>query len=120
MKKSPLASESIRRAQDAAASAIQDVRIDHRGAHVGVAKQVLHGADVVTVPQQFRREGVSKSVRSGRLREPGPAGRLRHGLLDDGLVEVVAMANSGVAIRVVGGGREYVLPSPLTVGARVL
>lgn len=43
-----------------------------------------------------------------------------HGLLDDGLVKVMPVANAGLAVGVVGGRREDVLPRPLPVGVRVL
>jgi hypothetical protein len=48
------------------------------------------------------------------------AHRLAHALLDDGFMQVMPVADAGVAIGVVGRRREDVLPPPLPVDVRVL
>ena len=65
---SPEAPARIERAPDAAPSPIEHVRVDHRGLHVRVAEQLLHGADVVAVFEQVRREAVAEGVRARGLR----------------------------------------------------
>jgi hypothetical protein len=42
-------SETIDRAAHAERTAIEDVRVHHRRAHVGVAQQLLHGPNVVAI-----------------------------------------------------------------------
>src|SRR5712664_1404500 len=98
------------------APAVQDVGVDHRRAHVAVAQELLDGADVVACAQQLGREGVSKRVRRRRFDDPRESNRLAHLLLDDGFVQVMPVADAGVAVGVVGGGWEDVLPRPLPVG----
>ena len=46
---------------------VEDVRVDHRRLHVRVAQQFLHGADVVAVFEQVRREAVAERVAADRL-----------------------------------------------------
>jgi hypothetical protein len=60
-------SSEVERALDAAAAPVQDVRVDHRRAHVGVPEQLLDGPDVVPGLQQVRRERVPERVAGGRL-----------------------------------------------------
>lgn len=44
-------------------TALQDMRVDHRRAHVVVTQQLLHGADVVAVFQQVGGEAVPQGMR---------------------------------------------------------
>jgi len=48
--------QRIERASHGAATELENVRVDHGGAHVAVAEQFLHGADVVAGLQQMRGE----------------------------------------------------------------
>jgi hypothetical protein len=48
---------------DAQGTPIQDVRVDHRRAHIRMAEQFLHGLDVVSVLEQMRRKGWRKLQR---------------------------------------------------------
>ena len=57
----------VQRASDAAAASVQHVAIDHGGAHVFVAKELLDRADVVTVFQEMGGEGVTQDVATRRL-----------------------------------------------------
>jgi len=50
--------ETVRSAPYAAASTVQDVRVDHRCFDVAVAQQFLHRADVVAVGQHVGGEGM--------------------------------------------------------------
>ena len=40
-------------------SAVEHMRVDHRGLEVAVAEEFLHGADVVAGLQKMGREGVT-------------------------------------------------------------
>ena len=66
-----------------------------------MAKELLHGADVVAVAQELGRERVAERVRRSGLGEPCPTNGLRDGLLDDGFVEMVPVAKAGAPVRVV-------------------
>jgi hypothetical protein len=52
----------IERAADALPSPLQHVRVDHGSADVFVAKQFLHGANVVAVRQQMRGEAMPQGM----------------------------------------------------------
>jgi hypothetical protein len=65
-------------ATDRRRAAVQDVRVDHGGAQVTVSEQFLDRANVVTVLEEMRREGVPEGVTRGSL---GQA-RLEDGFLD--------------------------------------
>lgn len=56
-----------RGADDAATTAVEDMRIDHRRRHIRVAEQLLHGTDIVASLEEMRGEGVTQRVRRGRL-----------------------------------------------------
>src|SRR5262245_43355879 len=68
--------QAIQRAEDATATPVEDVGVDHGGIHVGVAEQLLNGADVVALLQEVSGEGVAQRVAGGRL---GDAGRAHRG-----------------------------------------
>jgi hypothetical protein len=50
-------SRHIKRTSYTLASAVDDVRVDHGGAHVGVSEQFLNSANVIPRLQQVGREG---------------------------------------------------------------
>jgi hypothetical protein len=51
--------ESVYRASDSFPAAVQDVGVNHRGAHIAVSQEFLHGPDVVCIFQQMRGEKVA-------------------------------------------------------------
>jgi hypothetical protein len=63
---------------------------------------------------------MSKGVGGGRLVYARQPDRRRHRLLNHGFVEMVPVADSRVAIHIVGGRGEDVLPTPVAVAIRVL
>ena len=82
-----LEKHSVSRALDASRAPVEDVRVDHRRAHVVVAKQLLDGADIVALLQQVggerMAEGVACSARARTiariellLRRPYGSGRV--------------------------------------------
>src|SRR2546427_3345959 len=86
------ASQAIGWALDRFSAAVQEVRVDHRGADVAVAEEFLDGPDVVASPDELGGEGVAQRVRRGGLGESPPAGGGRNGLLDQRLMQVVVGA----------------------------
>src|SRR5687768_8920028 len=52
----------VGRALHAPGTAIEDVRVEHRRAHVSVSEELLHGADVVAVLEEVGRKGVTEGV----------------------------------------------------------
>ena len=50
-------------ALDPARPSVQDVGVDHRGAHVAVAEELLDGADVVTILEEVRGKRMAQLVR---------------------------------------------------------
>ena len=68
------ASKPVERTSHAAAALVEDVRIDHRRVHVGMAEAFLDGTDVIPSLKQARRERVSQHVGRAELvvlRSPG-------------------------------------------------
>ena len=55
----------------------------------GVAEQLLDGADVAAVLEQMRGEGVAEGVAGRALRDAQGEDCPAHGLLEDGLVQMV-------------------------------
>jgi len=54
----------INGALDAARAPIQDLGIDHRGAHIVMTEEFLDRSDVITIFQQMCGEGMSQRVAS--------------------------------------------------------
>lgn len=76
-------------APDAPTAAVEDVGVDHGGAYVALAEQLLNGADIVAVLQKMGGEGVPDGVAD---RGPGDAratGGRTHRLLRHGFVQVM-------------------------------
>ncbi len=71
------------------AATIQDVGVNHGSTYVPVTKQLLNRSDVMPVPEEMRRKGVSKGMAGRPLREPDPRDRFAHGTLDPGLMKVM-------------------------------
>ncbi len=113
------ASKAVEGAEDTFASAVQDVSVDHRGADVVVAKQLLDGADVVAVFQEVGGEGVAEGVAGGPLGDTGFLDGVADGALHDRFVMMVAAALAGIERHVGPGGREDPLPGPFAAGVGV-
>src|SRR5206468_3919395 len=93
--------EAIRRTPYRTRPAVEHVRVDHRGADITVAEQLLHRANVVPVLQQVGSEAVAEGVAGRRLTDPrAQNGRPDHPL-NRGLMEMVppAMARLPVDVR---------------------
>src|SRR5665647_2730538 len=114
------ASESVERAAHTGGPEAEYVRVDHRGAHVPVAEQLLDGADVVAGLEQMRRKGVAESVAGGVLGYAGALHGVFDGALDGRRVDVVAALLIGATVGPATLLREDPLPAPLGRGGGVL
>jgi hypothetical protein len=63
-------------ALDGEAASVQDVGVDHGGADVAVAEELLDGADVVAAFEEMGGEGVAKGVAGGWLGDTCNLGRV--------------------------------------------
>jgi len=70
---------------------VQHVGVDHPRAHVTVAQQFLHGADVIAGFQQMGGEQMLEGVTYHALRNAGVTRSGCHCLLQSALVGVVAV-----------------------------
>lgn len=113
------ASAPVERARDSEGTAVEDVRVDHGCAHILMTEKFLNGSDVIAVLQQVRREGVPERVGAHALTQSRAQGCLPDRLLNDGLVQMMAMAHAGLAIAIVRRRREDPLPGPLQTRVRI-
>ena len=67
---SPRLLKPIQRALHTTPALVEDVRVDHRGAYVGVPKQFLHRSNIVAGGQKMRSERVPQRVRTDGLGDP--------------------------------------------------
>jgi hypothetical protein len=67
----------VQRTCHATPAAVEDMCVDHGGAHVALAEQLLKRPDVVAILEQVCRERVPKRVAAGGLRDAGARGYLR-------------------------------------------
>ena len=72
--------------------------VDHRGAHILVAEQLLNGAYVITTLQQMCGEGMPQSVATCLLGDSCPSPSFPHGALDQRLVQMMAAMFARLAI----------------------
>ena len=81
---------------DAGGTAVQDVGVDHSRGDVLMAEELLDRADVAAVFEQVGSEGMAEGVACGALRDARREDGAAHGVLDDGLVQVVALASTQI------------------------
>jgi len=82
-------SQPVGWASYAKATPVQDVRINHRRAYIGMPQQLLHRADVIPGLQQVCGERMPEDMTAHPLRYACPTRSLRDGSLHDGLVQVI-------------------------------
>jgi hypothetical protein len=104
---------AVEGAANAAGASIQDVGVDHRGADLLVAKQLLDRADIIASFQKVGREGVTEGVGRDVLWNSGSNSGAPDLPLDDRLVKVVATDFTGGGVDIGAARREYPLPGPL-------
>lgn len=93
-------SERVGWAADGFPAFVENMRVDHRGANVAVAQQLLDRADVVPVFQQMRGERMTQGVGRRVFGDARVPGGPRDGLLNDTFVQVMAMLDTGLTIGV--------------------
>src|SRR5438105_14206281 len=69
----------------------QHVRVNHRRAHIFVAKQLLNSANIVAAFEQMRRKRMSERVTRSWLCDTGTANCIFHCALKNALGDVVAL-----------------------------
>ena len=71
----------VKGAPDAQTGLIEDMGIDHRGTHILMSQEFLHGADSIAVHPEMGRKAMAQGMATGGLVDAGLAHRLAHGLL---------------------------------------
>jgi len=104
---------------DAPASAVQHMGVNHRGLHVAVPQQFLHGPDVVAIRQEMRGERVAKSVAGDSLGQSRGMSGLRNGLLHQRFVNVVPPLFSAAVVDPAMSLGESKLPTPFQLGTGI-
>lgn len=87
--------------------------VEHRGRDVLATEQLLDGADVAALLEEMGGEGVAKSMTGGPVRDSRREDGSSHGLLEDGLVQMVPSVLSALLVNVEARGRKDPLPGPL-------
>ena len=80
----------IQRASDGQSSFVEDVGVNHGGADVFVAQEVLNGSDVVACLKEMRGKGVAEGMTSHRLDDPGEFSGFINGPVQRLFMEMVA------------------------------
>ena len=61
----------IERTAHTHSSTVEHMRVQHRGGHVAMPQQFLHGADIISRLQQMRRERMAEGVARRSLADAG-------------------------------------------------
>ena len=88
------------------------MRVDHRGADIGVAQQFLHSTDVVAGLQQVGGETVAQGVRRSGLLDAGIAQGAAKGALEITFQQMMPAHQARARIRGQFGLREHPMPGP--------
>lgn len=91
-------SDLIQRAFYPSAAPVQHMGVDHRGGHIGVAEQFLHGADVVAAFEQVGGEGVAQRVHRNMAGDAGSLHRIAQRPLQALFVQVMPPAHARTGI----------------------
>jgi len=70
---------------------VEDVRVDHRRPHVLMSQKLLHGANVVALIEQLRRERMPQGMARSPLLKPRSKPGLMKRSLDCARMEMVTM-----------------------------
>ena len=105
---------------DAQRAAPKDVGVDHRGADVLVAEELLDGSDVEACLEKVGGERMAEGVRAHGLGDAGGDAGPVNGPLKDCLVQMVASALASCPVGIVARRGEDPLPRPLSWSGGVL
>ena len=106
----------IERAPDGHPTAIQHVRVDHRGLHTFVSQKLLDGSDIVPGLDQVGREAMSESVTACAFNDAASANCDFDRSLHGGGRSVVSAQASLSPVNRHDRRWEHVLPSPRSRG----
>ena len=93
-------------------AAVERVDIDHRGPHVLVPEQLLHGSDIIAGVQQMGGEAVAQGAAAHGFGDTYGLGGLADGFLWPALAQMMAAGDAGTRVdSEIAGGKE-ILPAP--------
>ena len=113
-------SQTIGRTSHSQCTSIQDVRVDHRCADIGMAKELLDCANVVPVFEQMRGKRMPERMATDALRDSSLSRGHRHGTLHRRLVHVISRWRSPPGVAAHPTRRKHKLPGPVRRGVRIL
>jgi hypothetical protein len=87
--------DSIGGTSDSGRPSIEDVRVDHRGSYVAMPEKRLNRANVMSVLEKMRSEGMSERMACHAFRDPGRESRNSYRSLQDRLVEMMTTHFTG-------------------------
>jgi hypothetical protein len=90
---------AIQGTADGQATALENVSVDHGSFDAFVAQQFLDSANIVTGFEQVGSEAVAQGVRSDRLDQAHPPGRLPDRCAQAAFVQVMAPNLTGTRIK---------------------
>ena len=117
-RREPSSAQRVQRAHRPPGGDLQHVRVDHRRAHLAVAEQFLHRADVGARLQQVRGEAVTQRVRRYVLLDAGQGSGAPQCARQPLLEQVVAPLDAGGSTARARRGEDPV-PGPRLAGTRV-
>jgi hypothetical protein len=109
--------QTIRRATNAQCTPVQDVRVNHRRADIGMAEQFLDRPNVVPVLEQMCRKGMAESVTADPLRDACAASSGSDRALHDRFVQMIPGRWPEARVSADSPCGENELPAP--VGGRI-
>lgn len=112
-------SEVIGGAADPPTPTIQDMRVDHRGAHIPMPEQFLDRPDVIAVFQQMRGERMAEAMAACGFGDAGLEDRLFYRALQNGFVQVVPAPLPRSPVGIMTGRWKDPLPGPRSACIRV-
>src|SRR5687767_1537990 len=102
--------DTVERASYPKSSAAEDVRVDHRGAHIAMSQEFLDRSNIVAKLKQFCREGVAKHVAADRLWDIGSDCGRPNSALHDRFVNMMTSDLPGPRLPIDSRRREKPLP----------
>src|SRR5690606_28473096 len=104
----------VERTEHRQPATVEHMGIDLRGLYIRVAKQLLHGANILTAFQQMRGKRMPQGMRRRRLVQTDPAHGITHRPLNGLLMQVMTENTAGTRIKRTIDRRKHELPTPLS------
>jgi len=98
---------------------IEDMGVDHRGLHILVPEQCLHGPNIVAGFQQRRGERVAEGMAGDGFLDPGQACSGAYRFLQTAFIQMMAALGARAGVRRAACGWKHLLPAPLAVGVGI-